>query len=92
MTRYQELNPEDPTVLFNNAVAFLNKMDDEGARPLLEQCLQADPDFPECLFEYGMLLLRSGDMEGAKIKLEHYVEVAPDAPDAATALETIKYL
>ena len=92
LARYQELNPEDPTILFNNAVAFLNKMDDEGARPLLERCLQADPDFPECLFEYGMLQLRSGDMEGAKTSLEHYVEVAPDAPDAATAVETIKYL
>ncbi|MFV2071047.1 MAG: tetratricopeptide repeat protein [Thermoanaerobaculales bacterium] len=92
LARYKELNPEDPTILFNSAVAFLNKMDDEGARPLLERCLQANPDFPECLFEYGMLQLRSGDMEGAKTSLEHYVEVAPDAPDAATAVETIKYL
>ena len=67
-------------------------MDDDGARPLLEKCLDADPDFPECNFEYGMLLLRTGDMEGAKTHLEKYIEVAPDGPDVVTAQETIKYL
>lgn len=92
MARYQVLNPEDPTILFNEAAAFLNKLDDEGARPLLEGCLAADPDFPECNFEYGMLLLRGGDMEGAKTHLQKYLEVAPDGPQAVTAQETIKYL
>jgi tetratricopeptide (TPR) repeat protein len=92
MTRYQKLNPNDPTILFNDAAVFLNNLDDEGARPLLERCLDADPDFPECNFEYGMLLLRSGDMEGAKRHLQKYIELAPDGPLAATAEETIKYL
>jgi tetratricopeptide (TPR) repeat protein len=92
MARYTGLNPEDPTILYNTAAEFLNKMDDDGARPLLEKCLEADPDFPQCNFEYGMLLLRTGDMEGAKSHLEKYLEVAPDGPDAATAQETIKYL
>jgi len=92
MARYEEANPGDPTVLYNAAAGYLNKLDDDGARPLLEQCLEADPDFPQCNFEYGMLLLRTGDMEGAKTHLEKYLEVAPDGPDAATAQETIKYL
>jgi len=92
LTRYQELNPEDPGALFNQAADFLNKMDDDSARPLLEKCLEADPDFPKCIFEYGMLQLRGGDMEGAKGSLQHYLEVAPDGVDAATAQETIKYL
>ncbi len=92
MVRYQELNPEDPTLLYNDAAAYLNKMDDGMARPLLEKCLDADPDFPPCNFEYGMLLLRTGDMEGAKSHLEKYLEVAPDGPEASMAEETIKYL
>jgi tetratricopeptide (TPR) repeat protein len=92
MDRYRRLHPDDPTVLFNEAAVFLNNLDDEGARPLLEKCLDADPDFPECNFEYGMLLLRSGDLEGAKEHLEKYLEVAPDGPLAPTAEETIKYL
>jgi Flp pilus assembly protein TadD len=92
MTRYQELNPDDPATLFNQAVEHLNAMDDEQARPFLEQCLEVDPDFPKCIFEYGMVLLRSGDLEGAKAQFEHYLEVAPDEVDAATARETVKYL
>jgi len=92
MARYQELNPDDPTVLFNEAAVFLNNLDDEGARPLLERCLNAAPDFPECNFEFGMLLLRSGDMEGAKEHLQRYLEIAPEGPLASTAEETIKYL
>jgi len=92
MALYQKLNPDDPTILFNEAAVFLNNLDDEGARPLLEKCLAAAPDFPECNFEYGMLLLRSGDMEGAKTHLQKYLEIAPDGPLASTAEETIKYL
>ena len=90
MARYQKLNPDDPTVLFNEAAVLLNNLDDDGARPLLERCLDADPDFPECNFEYGMLLLRSGDMEGAKERLQNYLEVAPDGPLESTDEETIK--
>ena len=92
LATYQELNPDDPATLFNQAVVFLNKMDDDGARPLLEQCLAADPEFPKCLFQYGMLLLRTGDLEGAKAHLETYIEVAPDGDDYAAAVETVKYL
>jgi tetratricopeptide (TPR) repeat protein len=92
VARYEELNPDDPTTLFNRAAEFLNALDDEQARPLLEQCLAADPEFPQCLFEYGMLLLRSGDLEGAKSHLNTYLAVAPDGPDATAAAETVKYL
>jgi tetratricopeptide (TPR) repeat protein len=92
LARYQALNPDDPATVFNQAVGFLNSMDDEGARPLLEQCLAVDPEFAKCLFEYGMLLLRSGDLEGAKATLEKYLEVAPDGADAVAAAETVKYL
>jgi tetratricopeptide (TPR) repeat protein len=92
MDRYQALNPDDPTTLFNSAVEHLNAMDDEKAKPILERCLEADPTFPKCLFEYGMVLLRLGDLEGAKAQLEKYLEVAPDGEDAETARETVKYL
>jgi tetratricopeptide (TPR) repeat protein len=92
LARYQQANPDDPTLLFNEAAEFLNNLDDEKARPLLERCLAANPEFPECNFEYGMLLLRSGDMEGAKKHLQKYLEIAPDGPLAPTAEETIKYL
>lgn len=90
--RYRELKPDDPAMLFNQAAEFLNNMDDEKARPLLEQCLAADPEFGQCLFELGMLLLRTGDLEGAKKTLQEYLRVDPEGADAATAAETLKYL
>jgi tetratricopeptide (TPR) repeat protein len=92
MARYRELNPDDPALLYNSAAVFLNKLDDESARPLLEQCIASDPEFALCHFEYGMLLLRLGDMEGARKHLETYLELAPDGSEAATATETLKYL
>ncbi|MCK5377980.1 MAG: tetratricopeptide repeat protein [Acidobacteria bacterium] len=92
MALYQELNPEDPASIFNQAVVFLNAMDDDQAKPLLEKCLDADPEFPKCLFEYGMVLLRGGDIDGAKAQFKKYLEVAPDGEDATTAAETVKWL
>jgi len=92
MVRYQKLNPDDPATIFNEAAPYINKVDDEHARPLLEKCLEVDPDYPECIYEYGMLLLRSGDMAGAKQQLMHYLEVAPNGPQAAGVKETLKYL
>jgi tetratricopeptide (TPR) repeat protein len=92
LAAYQDLNPDDPATIFNQAVVHLNKMDDEQARPLLEQCLAVDPEYANCLFQYGMLLLRTGDLEGAKAHLEKYLEVAPEGPDAEAARETVKYL
>ena len=92
MALFHELNPDDPATIFNEAVPYLNAMDDENARPILEKCLDVDPTFPKCLYEYALMLLRTGDMEGAKAKLQQYLEVAPDGMDAATAAETIKYL
>jgi len=92
LSLYQELNPDDPTTLYNTAVEFLNTYDDEKAKPLLEQCLETDPDFGKCLFQLGMVLLRSGDMEGAKKHLQHYLEVSPEGADVTTVTDVLKYL
>lgn len=92
LSRYREVNPDDPATLYNDAVEFLNALDDGSAKPLLEECLDLDPDFPKCLYEYGLLLLRAGDMDHAKEQFEHYLDVAPDGADAATVRETVKYL
>jgi Tfp pilus assembly protein PilF len=92
MARYRKLNPDDPATLYNEAVEYLNALDDERARPVLERCLEVAPDFPKCLYEYGLLLLRAGDMDAAKEQFERYLEVAPDGEDAATVRETVKYL
>lgn len=92
MRRYQELNPEDPTVLFNRAVEYLNEMDDEQARPLLERCLVSDPEFSRCALQYGMLLLRAGELEEAKTMLREFLRLDPEGPGSGEAAEVLKHL
>ncbi len=92
MSAYKMVNPSDPAVLFNEAAELLNKQDDAGARPLLEQALQADPDFAPALFELGMVCVRAGETAKAKELLERLLKVAPDYKDAGMAAEMLKYL
>lgn len=92
LERYRQLNPDDPAMLYNEAVEHLNARADEQARAPLERCLELDPDFPPCLFEYGMLLLRAGDTQGAKEALQHYLEAAPDGENAEVAADTLQWL
>jgi tetratricopeptide (TPR) repeat protein len=92
MTAYKAANPTDPAVAYNEAVAYLNKGDDEKARPLLEQALAVDPAYPDALFQLGMIHLRSGDSAKSKELLLKFLEVAPEHKEAASAREMLKYL
>ncbi len=92
MTAYKTANPSDPAVPYNEAVAYLNKGDDEKAKPLLEQALAADPAYPDALFQLGMIYLRTGDSAKSKELLTKFLEVAPEHKEAASAREMLKYL
>lgn len=92
MAAYKQANPSDPSVPFNEAVVFLNKGDDAGARPLLEQALAADGDYPDALFQLGMVHVRAGESAKAKELFQRFLEVAPDHKEAPTAQEMMKYL
>jgi tetratricopeptide (TPR) repeat protein len=92
MSAYKTANPSDPAVPYNEAVAYLNKGDDEKAKPLLEEALAADPEYPDALFQLGMVFLRSGDSAKSKELLTKFLEVAPDHREAASAREMLKYL
>jgi tetratricopeptide (TPR) repeat protein len=92
MASYKFANPSDPAVLFNEAAELLNKQDDAGARPLLEQALAANPEFAPALFELGMIHVRAGESAKAKELLDRLLKVAPDYKDAPMATEMLKYL
>jgi len=92
MTAYKTANPSDPAVPYNEAVTYLNKGDDEKARPLLEQALAADPAYPDALFQLGMIYLRTGDSAKSKELLSKFLEIAPEHKEAASAREMLKYL
>lgn len=92
MTAYKAANPDDPTVIYNEAVAFLNKGDDAKARPLLEKVVELDPNYADGLFQLGMVYLRAGENPKAKELLGKFLEVAPNHKEAPTAKEMLKYL
>jgi tetratricopeptide (TPR) repeat protein len=92
MELYTFANPDDPNVLFNEAVEKLNARDDAGARPILEQVVQMDPEHVEGLYQLGMVYLRMGESARAKEMLERFLKAAPDHQDAATARQMIEYL
>lgn len=89
---YKLANPTDPTVYYNDAVAFLNKGDDAKAKPLLEQALQADPKHADAMFQLGMVYFRLGDTAKAKELLQKFLATAPDHKEAPTAQEMLKYM
>jgi tetratricopeptide (TPR) repeat protein len=89
---YKLANPTDPTMFYNDAVAFLNKGDDAKAKPLLEQALAADPKYPDALFQLGMVYFRLGDTVKAKELLNKFIEGSPDHKEAPTAKEMLKYM
>jgi len=92
MELYAIANPDDPNILFNQAVERLNARDDAGARPILEQVIQIDPRHPDGLYQLGMVYLRSGDSGKAKDMLELFLEVAPNHGEAETARQMLPYL
>ena len=92
MAAYKLVNPTDPAVLFNEAAEKLNKGDDAGAKPLLEQALEINGEFAPALFELGMIHVRAGESTRAKELLLKLLTVAPDYKDAAMAKEMLNYL
>lgn len=90
--RYQAVNPSDPTLYYNDAVAYLNKGDDAKARPLLEKALAADPKYADAMFQLGMVCFRSGETAKAKELLEKFIAIAPNHKEAPSAKEMLKYM
>jgi Tfp pilus assembly protein PilF len=92
LAAYKLANPDDPSMMFNEAAEFLNKGDDAGAKPILEKILESDPEYPDALFQLGMVYLRAGNNAKAKDLLQKFLKVAPDHKDAPSATEMLKYL
>jgi tetratricopeptide (TPR) repeat protein len=92
LAAYKLANPSDPGMMFNEAAIYLNKGDDNGAKPILEKILESEPEYPDALFQLGMVYLRGGDNPKAKELLQKFLKVAPDHRDAPSATEMLKYL
>lgn len=89
---YKNKLPDNPGVLYNDAVNFLNAGDDAKAEPLLKRAVKADASFGPAHFQLGMVYVRMGKNAEAKTHLQKYLDLEPSGADAPMAKEIIKYL
>jgi len=82
----QKLEPDNPLVRRELALALYLARDDASARPALEQAILTSPDDVDLLFAYGDLLLRAQQPDQALRPLARAVQRQPGRLDARAAL------
>ena len=83
---------DDPSILYNIAVARFNAKDWELAADGFRKVIAVDAGFSDAYRNLGYCLLNLSDSEGAVANLEKYLELAPDAPDAGQVEAVTKAL
>jgi tetratricopeptide (TPR) repeat protein len=87
--KYVAANPDQPDVLYNQAVELYNKNDFKGAEPLLLKVLAAKPDHAQAHFLIGMCDVNLNKIAEMKAHLAKYLELDPKGKDASTAKEML---
>jgi len=82
-------NPDDPTVLYNQAVDLYNKNDFKGAAPLLAKVLEVKPDFGQAHFLLGMCDVNLNKIPDMRKHLSEYIKLEPGGKDVGTAKEML---
>lgn len=91
-SKYRQMAPANPAVLYNEAVPHLNANRDNEAEKLLKQAVAVDDTFAKAHYELGAIYARQGKSEPAKKHLMRYLELEPEGENAAFAREMVKYL
>ena len=52
--KFAAANPDNPDILYNQAVDLYNKNDFKGAEPILRKVVEIKPDFAKAQFLLGM--------------------------------------
>jgi tetratricopeptide (TPR) repeat protein len=87
--KYIAANPDQPEVLYNQAVALYNKNDFKGAEPLLTKVVEAKPDFAKAHYLLGMAYVNLNKIPDMKKHLSEYLRLDPKGADAGTAKEML---
>jgi len=86
--------PNDPSLLNNLSIAFMQKGRFAEAATAAEMALSADPNMPQALNTLGQSYMAKGDFERAVQYFLRAIEREPDVParywNAALALEQVK--
>jgi len=83
-------NPDQPEVLYNQAVDFYNKNDFKAAEPLLKKVIEGKPDFAKAHYLLGMSYVNLNKIPDMKKHLSEYLRLEPKGSDAGTAKEMLE--
>jgi tetratricopeptide (TPR) repeat protein len=87
--RYVAANPDQPEVLYNQAVERYNKNDFKGAEPLLRKVVEGKPDFAKAHYLLGMSYVNLNKIPDMKKHLSEYLRLDPKGADAGAAKEML---
>ncbi|MGA7993132.1 MAG: carboxypeptidase regulatory-like domain-containing protein [Thermoanaerobaculia bacterium] len=87
--KYIAANPDQPDVIYNQAVEFYNKGNFKEAEPILMKVVDAKPDHAKAHFLLGMCDVNLNKIADMKKHLNEYLKLEPKGSDAATAKEML---
>jgi tetratricopeptide (TPR) repeat protein len=88
--KYIAANPDQPEILYNQAVELYNKNDFKGAEPLLKKVVEGKPDFAKAHYLLGMSYVNLNKIPDMKKHLSEYLKLDPKGSDAGTAKEMLE--
>jgi tetratricopeptide (TPR) repeat protein len=87
--KFAAANPDNPDILYNQAVELYNKNDFKGAEPILRKVVEIKPDFAKAQFLLGMTCVNTNKIPDMKLHLNEYIRLDPKGADVATAKEML---
>jgi tetratricopeptide (TPR) repeat protein len=87
--KYVAANPDQPEILYNQAVEAYNKNDFKAAEPLLKKVVEGKPDFAKAHYLLGMACVNLNKIPDMKKHLSEYLRLDPKGADAGTAKEML---
>jgi len=87
--KYIAANPDQPDVIYNQAVELYNKGNFKEAAPILAKVVDAKPDHAKAHFLLGMCDVNLNKIPDMKKHLNEYLKLDPKGSDAATAKEML---
>jgi tetratricopeptide (TPR) repeat protein len=87
--KFAAANPENPDILYNQAVELYNKNDFKGAEPILRKVVEIKPDFAKAQFLLGMTCVNTNKIPDMKAHLTEYIKLDPKGADVKIAKEML---
>ncbi len=88
--KYIAANPDQPELVYNQAVDLYNKNDFKGAEPLLKKVIEGKPDYAKAHYLLGMSYVNLNKIPDMKKHLSEYLRLEPKGSDAGTAKEMLE--